>query len=171
MKKVIILVGVILILFAILMSGYDTWESLYWPEASYEELFSNESEGINVVYNGLQKQYRIEINENNGAVKQLRIIEEVHIPKGHEEYLEDLRDFYEKREQSDVYNHDIVNFIHDIEHDSYSLTMVVDCEEIDLDKHGNLLDFIGLSDSLDVTTLSYELYKERLLEMGFSLRK
>jgi len=173
MKKGIILALLILILFAVLMSGYDTWESLYWPEASYEELFSDDSEnkGVDVVYNGLQKQYKIEINENNGLIKQLRLVEEVHIPKGREDYLNNLRDFYSEREQLDIYSHDIVEFIHDVEHDSYRLTIVIDCEKIDIDTHGNLLEVIELKDSSKETILSYELYKERLLGMGFSLKK
>jgi len=152
-------------------------ETLYWSDsATYGELFSNESSSGGVYY-GLLKDYRIEMKTKDGVIEQLKIFEDVHLRKGHEDDVDALKKFYQRRNESDVYNHDIVNFdyderyMYDERHNNFGLVITINCKELNTEKHNSLIKFLGFQESLNGVLLSYDLYKTKLLKMGFEINE
>ncbi len=172
----VLLLGLLLVpvLFIILNNEIKS-ETYYWPDSSSTELF--EYDYIADVYYEYLKDYRIELNYRDGVIEQLRIIEDMNIPKGRENQMDDLNKFYEKHKESDIFNHDIVSFEYGEryigQHDTLvmGLVITVNCKDIDLDKHKGLINFLGLQDSLDGNLLIYDLYKNNLLNLGFEVFK
>ncbi len=173
------LLGLLLLLLLpvlIIIMNYETkLETFYWPESSYGELFKYEY--IAEVYYEHSKDYRIEIKNKDGVIEKLRIVEDMNIPKGREDQIDMLNKFYQRHKESDIFNHDIVSFKYGErymgQHDSLvmGLVITVNCKELDPEKHKNLIDFLGFQDLLDSNLLPYDLYKEKLLKMGFEVYK
>lgn len=176
MKRRVIFGFFLLFLSSILLviMNYETKSvTFYWPESSYGEIFQYEY--VAEEYYEHKKEYKIEVKNNNGVIEELRIIENMTLPKGKEGQIDSYNKFYQRHKESNILNHDIVNFEYGEsfigEYDSLvmGLVITVNCKEIDLGKHSNLTEFLGVQDILDGNLLPYDLYKKKLLKMGFVL--
>lgn len=176
MLKNVIRIGFILLLlligFLIMKTSDITTERYLWPETTYSELFKYEH--LAETYYNYTKEYTIEVDHNGEFIEAIRYKEKMVIPRGSENHLESIREFYNQKEL-DYFNEDIVDFNlnHGLigNHDTLTVEfeITIKCQDIDADKHRELNEFLGYQSLLNNNKLAYELFINDLVAKGFQL--
>ncbi|MCH4886228.1 hypothetical protein EZV73_01545 [Acidaminobacter sp. JC074] len=164
MKKIVIVLGVLLLVLASLLLSQD-YETLYLYDGPEEELFKDMEQDFDVFYNGFKKIHKVEIKVKSNMIQELIFTEEIIIPRNQVDVIEKLEAYYEDRKILETYMDNHIRLKYYVSHDKFLAVTSIDCRDLDNEA---FIEAFKMDRALSDKGLDYNTYKTTLKEMGFS---